>query len=48
MFNGDSPEAVDEFIALASECLSLFDAESTGNYWYLIGYQKSGDYRACF
>lgn len=33
MFNGDSPEAVDEFIALASECLSLFDAESTGDEW---------------
>ena len=30
MYGGDSPDSVEEFIALASESLSLFDAESNG------------------
>ena len=30
MFGGDDADAVEEFIALASESLSLFDADSNG------------------
>ena len=52
MFNGDDANAVEEFIALASETLSLFDSDSNGKlfvdnllqWYYDTAYFKQGQF----
>ena len=46
MFGGDGADAVEEFIALASESLSLFDADSNGKITTFCGNNMINNYKS--